>query len=500
MRHPWTLGAKLLVCGLCLLGVMGAGTAASFYNLRSLSDTSQALEARATFAADILHAETLFNELFFGERSQIMAAYANDPKLHERWVKRNADNQAALTALLDKSAEATTSAREAEQIRDLRKTLGEWQALYPRVLDALKRGDYTEAYKLSDVAGKPIRDTSRALFAELSKQNAADVALRSEAASSAYRMASLLLGLIGLVSIPVFGTVFVVVRRSTAALRRMTGQLREGAQQVAVAAGQLATASQALSDGATREAAALEESSASIEELSGETATNATEADEVAGLMRSIDHEVASANESLQHMVTSMRSIVDSSHSVSKIIKTINEIAFQTNILALNAAVEAARAGEVGAGFAVVADEVRSLAQRAAQAAHDTEALIEASTSNAEGGASHVGDVTRAVETFTESLGKVRGIAVHVSETSRHQASGLTQIRQAVREMEQVTQHTAATAEETAAATEELNAQATMSLDLVQQLEQVVGATGGASPVTRRAAPRPGQPPLKQAA
>ena len=73
MRHPWTLGAKLLVCGLCLLGVMGAGTAASFYNLRSLSDTSQALEARATFAADILHAETLFNELFFGERSQILS-------------------------------------------------------------------------------------------------------------------------------------------------------------------------------------------------------------------------------------------------------------------------------------------------------------------------------------------------------------------------------------------------------------------------------------------
>jgi len=478
MRHAWTLGAKLLVCGLGLLAAMTAGTGISFYNLRLLSNASAALEARAGFTSDVLHAETLFNELFFGERSQIMAAFANDPKLHERWVKRNADNLAGLTKLLDSAGTRATGDTERGRIAKLKGILGDWQALYPQILDALKRGAHQDAYKMSDVQGKPIRDNSRALFAELSAATKEDLHARSEAAAHAYTTSTWLLFGIGGVFVPVLAGVFVVVRRSTTQLRQMTSQLRDGAMQVAAAASQLATTSQALSEGATREAAALEESSASVEELSSETASNAGEADEVASLMQSIDHDVASASSSLEHMVTSMSSIVESSHSVTRIIKTINEIAFQTNILALNAAVEAARAGEVGAGFAVVADEVRSLAQRAAQAAQDTATLIEASTTSAEGGAAHVGDVTRAVETFTQSLQKVRHIAVHVSQTSRHQAGGLKQVRQAIREMEQVTQNTAATAEETAAATEELNAQAEMSLDLVRQLEGLIGTDG----------------------
>jgi len=183
-------------------------------------------------------------------------------------------------------------------------------------------------------------------------------------------------------------------------------------------------------------------------------------------------------------MVTSMAAIKESSDKVGKIIKTIDEIAFQTNILALNAAVEAARAGEAGMGFAVVADEVRNLAQRSAQAAKDTAALIEESIAKSTEGAVKVEQVAGSIAGITEAVGEVKGLVEEVSVASRQQAQGIDQVSQAVAQMEKVTQTTAATAEESAAASEELNAQAEASLGVVRQLEQLVGgaATTTAAP------------------
>ena len=159
-------------------------------------------------------------------------------------------------------------------------------------------------------------------------------------------------------------------------------------------------------------------------------------------------------------MVASMASIQESSQQVAKIIKTIDEIAFQTNILALNAAVEAARAGEAGMGFAVVADEVRNLAQRSAQAAQDTAALIEASIAKAGEGNAKVEQVAAAIAGITDERDKVKGLVDEVSVGQPQQAQGIDQVSQAIAQMEKVTQTTAATAEESAAASEELNAQA----------------------------------------
>src|SRR5262245_48501107 len=252
--------------------------------------------------------------------------------------------------------------------------------------------------------------------------------------------------------------------------------LTTGMRQVASAAGQVAGSAQSLSQGSTQQAASLEETSASMEEMASMTRRNAENSHEAASSMDDTERLVSDANKSLGDMMTSMVAIKDSSDKVAKIIKTIDEIAFQTNILALNAAVEAARAGQAGMGFAVVADEVRSLAQRSAQAARDTAALIEESMTRANQGHQRVTQVSGAIEAITASAGRVKGLVDAVSAASREQAQGIDQVTQAIAQMEKVTQNTAATAEESAAASEELSAQAESSMAVVNRLAGLVGS------------------------
>jgi methyl-accepting chemotaxis protein/methyl-accepting chemotaxis protein-1 (serine sensor receptor) len=186
---------------------------------------------------------------------------------------------------------------------------------------------------------------------------------------------------------------------------------------------------------------------------------------------------VEEANRTLEEMTASMREIGASSEQVAKIIKTIDDIAFQTNILAINAAVEAARAGEAGMGFAVVADEVRSLAQRCAQAAKDTAGLIEASVASARTGTARLGQVAGSISGITEVASEVKTLVEEVSAASQEQARGVEQISRALTQMEQVTQQTAASAQEGASTSEELSAQAAVLQTQVERLEQLVGAT-----------------------
>ena len=183
---------------------------------------------------------------------------------------------------------------------------------------------------------------------------------------------------------------------------------------------------------------------------------------------------VGEANRNLEQMVASMNEINASSDKISKIIKVIDEIAFQTNILALNAAVEAARAGEAGMGFAVVADEVRNLAQRSAQAARDTAGLIEESITKSNDGKNKLDQVAVAVRSITESAAKVRTLVDEVKLGSEEQAIGIAQVAKAIVQMEKVTQTTAANAEESASASEELSAQSEMLESIVAQLESMV--------------------------
>jgi methyl-accepting chemotaxis protein/methyl-accepting chemotaxis protein-1 (serine sensor receptor) len=215
-----------------------------------------------------------------------------------------------------------------------------------------------------------------------------------------------------------------------------------------------------------------------MEEMSSMTRQNAENSQRAAALMRAVDGRVQESNGALDQMVGSMSAIKESSDKISRIIKTIDEIAFQTNILALNAAVEAARAGEAGMGFAVVADEVRSLAQRSAQAAKDTAGLIEESIEKSSAGATRVQEVAAAIRGITDAVGEVKGLVEEVSLASRQQTQGIDQVTQAIAQMEKVTQSTAATAEESAAASEELSAQSQHTMGVVRSLQAMVGATG----------------------
>ncbi len=267
----------------------------------------------------------------------------------------------------------------------------------------------------------------------------------------------------------------VVMRKVLAEMTAAVHDLADGAHEVVSAARQVAESSQTLSQGSTEQAASLQETSASTEEMASMTRRNAETSMEGARLTSQLETEVKASAAALGEMVTSVSAIQDSSRQVAKIIKTIDEIAFQTNILALNAAVEAARAGEAGMGFAVVADEVRSLAQRSAQAAKDTASMIEASISRTQAGTQQVERVASAISSLTTGMSKVKALVDDVSSASQEQTRGFDQIATAVSQMEKVTQNTAATAEESAAASEELNAQAESTLVIVARLEALLG-------------------------
>jgi methyl-accepting chemotaxis protein len=252
-------------------------------------------------------------------------------------------------------------------------------------------------------------------------------------------------------------------------LNTMFGEIDEASKQVTVGATQIAEASQSLAEGSTEQAATVEELSASIQDVAEKTGLNATRANEASDLSVDIMQNAERGSHQMAEMTKAVDEINLASQDISKVIKVIDDIAFQTNILALNAAVEAARAGEAGKGFAVVADEVRNLASKSAAAAKETGALIENSMKKAELGSKIAGQTAESLGEIVEGINRSTDLIKEIAESSEAQSSAINQINTAILQVSEVVQKNSATAEECAASAEELNSQSTILQSHVDQ-------------------------------
>jgi Methyl-accepting chemotaxis protein (MCP) signalling domain len=257
-------------------------------------------------------------------------------------------------------------------------------------------------------------------------------------------------------------------------LRHIASDLANGAEQGFISSNQMAKTSQRMAEGASEQASATEETSASLEEISSmihSTATNATHA-------KNLTSDAQSAAQTgllnMVEMTRAMKEIEVSSNEVAKIVKSIDEIAFQTNILALNAAVEAARAGEAGAGFAVVADEVRSLAQRSASAAHESATKIEASILNSRQGAQQLIQVSESFTQIEKKIQQTDSLVAEIALAAKEQAQGIEHIGIALEQMNKVTQISATSAEQSFSDAERMNSQAGILRDLTNRLGTLI--------------------------
>lgn len=247
--------------------------------------------------------------------------------------------------------------------------------------------------------------------------------------------------------------------------------INAASEQVAAGAKQVSSSGQALSQGSTEQASSIEQITSSMTEVAAQTKQNAQNANQANELATSAKENASKGNSQMQEMVKAMADINDSSSNISKIIKVIDEIAFQTNILALNAAVEAARAGQHGKGFAVVAEEVRNLAARSANAAKETTVMIEGSIKKVEIGTKIANETATALNSIVDGIAKAAAIVGNIATASNEQATGISQINQAIDQVAQVVQTNSATAEESASASEELSSQAELLKESVRKFK-----------------------------
>jgi methyl-accepting chemotaxis protein/methyl-accepting chemotaxis protein-1 (serine sensor receptor) len=356
-------------------------------------------------------------------------------------------------------------------------SIDEWEPLAAQIIRLSSQGQFGDGLTSATMRSLALAnqlDQATDFLVKAQTDSFAQASLQSSAAS--WRGRVLALPLIGITLFSCF-IGFAVMRGATRLMREVAESVLSSADQVRAAAGQVSSASQSLAQATSEQAASLEETSASGEEINATARKNAKSSQSASELVAESGQKFAAANLSLEKMVQAISGISESGSKISKIIKVIDDIAFQTNILALNAAVEAARAGEAGMGFAVVADEVRNLAQRSAQAAHETASLIQESIAKSDEGKSKVEQVARAIQAITEEAGKVKTLVEDVHEGSAGQAHGVRQLRAALTQMEQTTQANAATAEQTASAAEQLNAQSEVVRTAIGSLTRMLGVT-----------------------
>ncbi len=472
-----TLTKKLLGGFGLMLGIQIVCNVASFVVIRSsqndLDRSINLIGRKRLLAAQV---NTASMQMMSLERGSVLAAVVGDKAHSDAYQQDFQDPQQQLRQSLDELLKLSDSASTSAMLRKLVDNAGTAAQAQKELQQAMARQQMDAALAIFAQKVQPsLEESAREAQALVGRENI-ELNAFSQASASSASAASLLTILLGLGAMVVGAGMLWVVHSANRGLQRLAGQLSDSAVQVEGAAAQVSGSGQTLAAGASEQAASLEETSASTEEIASITRKNANAAMEVAGLMQQSSDHAGEVNQTLDRMIDKMKEIDASSHKIARIIKVIDEIAFQTNILALNAAVEAARAGEAGLGFAVVADEVRNLAQRCAQAARDTAGLIEESIETSRDGNSRLDSMAAAVRSMTDSAVRVKVLVDEVNLGSQEQARGMDQISRTVVQMEKVTQQTAAGAEESASAGAELNGHAAQLRTLVQDMRQMVGS------------------------
>jgi methyl-accepting chemotaxis protein len=491
MNSSMTIGKKITLLGAFLLSLTLILGVSSLMGLSSLVKTAHSLSDDSL--AGVSACSRVESNLLQMRGDMWRHVASTDPKDTEKMEQEIQKLKEAVNTGLDNVEKAIFEDQEREIFVKIKPQLDRFYRGWELVAPLSRADKNDEAYKLFIADVTPAFAAAKeSIQTETEYNRRTGDQYRAAAASSGSRTTWLTWVVLVVSMLAGSGCMFWVVRSINAVLRRCATELSEGAEQIQSASGQVASSSQTLAQGASEQAASLEETSASTEEITSMTRKNAENSKSAAEVMTTVDREVIEGNHTLDQMVSSMQQINASSDKISKIIKVIDEIAFQTNILALNAAVEAARAGEAGMGFAVVADEVRNLAQRSAQAAKDTSALIEESIATSRDGSTKLEQVAGVIRAITESATQVKTLVDEVNMGSQEQARGIDQISKAIAQMDQVTQGTAASAEESASASEELSAQAQALNQIVRELGSLVGGgesgKGGAGPVRRESA------------
>jgi methyl-accepting chemotaxis protein/methyl-accepting chemotaxis protein-1 (serine sensor receptor) len=472
-----SLGRKLLSGFASMLALVLLTSGGALLVTRSLNDDLEraaGVTARKQYLAGEVSAATA--EMAGSEQGTVLAEMLSDKAHSAQYQQTFRARAAALQKALDELSQLAEGGEAESIVKNLKQQASLVLQEHEELSQSVATDKMDAALDIFSQKVQPRIDEIGKAASSLVDQESRELAAASAASASKSSRTTVATITFTLLALGVGGGVFVIVRQANGALKILSAKIAESAAHVANASKQVSAASQSLAQGASEQAASLEETSASTEEIVSITRRNADHASEVAALMQKTGEDSSESNRALDRMVEQMKEIDGSSHKIARIIKVIDEIAFQTNILALNAAVEAARAGEAGLGFAVVADEVRNLAQRCALAARDTAVLIEESIATAGDGNAKLDQMAGAVRSVTESAVRVKSLVDQVNLGSQEQARGMEQISRAILQMEQVTQKTAAGAEQSASAGAELDGHASMLRDLVREMHLMVGA------------------------
>ena len=472
--NNWTISRRVIAgFATMLLIIIALGVFALWrltglaQNIADLADSSLpsvlSLEENANLSRD---------NLIYLERIGTAASAEENAQLEQKI----AANKSRVDELMKNYEAQISDDQDRRLFEEIKRTREVMTMARSRATELVNQNKTDEALKLTNEVVIPAYDKFlKAIDAAVDYKTKLGQAAANTGKTSALFSRRLIGIALGLASLLAFLLAWQVIRSTNRALKDITVNLDRGALQTASAARQVSMASQNLASGASEQAASVEETSTSLEEMSSmirATAENAEKAKDLASEARSV---AATGSMTMAEMTHAMAAIDSSSAEVAKIVKNIDEIAFQTNILALNAAVEAARAGEAGAGFAVVADEVRSLAQRSAAAAKETADKIEAAIVNSRKGSQCTAKVEESLAQIAEKVSSTDSLVAEIATAAREQAQGIEQINAAIAQMDKVSQSNSASAEESASAAEELDAQAETLKDQVGKLRLLVG-------------------------